>query len=214
MIQITPGQLIVAPGSLGSSDIKARSQEGVRKTPSLNIKGVAARAAGNETFFTDFENYAEMKVFNLNGDEQTWGIHGEEGSRCAVINWNSELTMDDWIIMPGVTLEGGKAYEVSLDMWGKGDSYPEKLEVFLGNAQDPSAMTLEAIPLTTYGGTTAKKNNRTCSHSILRNILSRSAWVFRSGYVHFVYRQSFHWRAHLIRYARKGRVTLCHPERG
>lgn len=156
-IQIRHGQLRIASGSLGASDIKTRSKDGILKTPPLDVRGVAARATGNETFFTDFEDYAEMKVFNLNGDEQTWGIHGEEGSRCAVINWNSELTMDDWIIMPGVTLEGGKAYEVSLDMWGKGDSYPEKLEVFLGNAQDPSAMTLEAIPLTTYGGTTAKK---------------------------------------------------------
>ena len=155
--QMKEGTTLQKSSFLGEASAKVSPQD-VRGTAPVNKplragKGLPSKLNGDETLYIDFEDGEGMVAYDLNGDGATWGITGDPGSRCAFINYNSMMALDDWLIMPGVELQGGKAYRVSIDMWGRGTSYPEKLEVFLGTAQDPSAMTIEGIPLTTYGDT-------------------------------------------------------------
>lgn len=94
-----------------------------------------------------FDSDTDILQFTLidsNEDGQCWEYNTANGG-CARMRYNSDLAMDDWLMMPGLRLLTGKAYRVSLDAASYGSTYPERFEVKVGNACDPSAMTTTVI---------------------------------------------------------------------
>ncbi len=76
-------------------------------------------------------------VIDANGDGKVWS----PVSGAVRMSYNASLDMDDWLISPAFKLEAGKLYDVAADLWCNGSSYPERIEVMIGKAPNPEAMT-------------------------------------------------------------------------
>lgn len=131
----------------GSSDVKASAGDvnstASKKTAVLPCAfGQTPKQNDGSTFTWTFENWDGWEKFNLNNDEREWIITDADGNRCAAINYNSNLAMDDWMISPGIYLEAGYSYEITIDSWAKSTSYTEVLGLYMGTSQTPEAMTI------------------------------------------------------------------------
>ncbi|MDD4308883.1 MAG: choice-of-anchor D domain-containing protein [Candidatus Cloacimonetes bacterium] len=80
-------------------------------------------------------------LYDVNEDDVTWGIGSGGTSDAAVIEYNTDLAMNDWLISPPVVLTGGTAYTVTYSYRCASATYPEKMKVAFGTAQNPTAMT-------------------------------------------------------------------------
>lgn len=111
-----------------------------------NAHKVAKRADASDVIYSqDFNNslagISGMTVIDANMDGKTWDWYGNR-ARCEYHRTNK---MDDWLISPAIHLEGGKVYRLAIKGQAYSDRYAESFEVKLGNAADPSAMTITAI---------------------------------------------------------------------
>lgn len=103
-------------------------------------------------FSTSFDSQEEFDLFtviNSNNDGFQWqwsNFYGAE--KCASIKYNLNEAMNDWLISPGLKLQGGKNYKVSYLAYCAGSNYPERLEVAYGNAATAEAMTSILVPPT------------------------------------------------------------------
>lgn len=109
-------------------------------------------------FFEDFEerdNFGLFTVIDVAGNGygeldnkyQTWGWWST-GEAC-YRNMLNDADADDWLVLPGIRLEAGLAYPISLDA-RTGNLYNGNgiLEVKVGRECTPEAMTTELVPAT------------------------------------------------------------------
>lgn len=91
-------------------------------------------------------------IIDANGDGKQWSLYmSDDGTGVARMTYNSSMDMDDWLITPPLKLEGGKVYRLSFDAYPYGSSFPERIEVKMGNSNTVEAMTttiVEPIDLT------------------------------------------------------------------
>lgn len=88
------------------------------------------------------ENGFEMfSVIDANEDGKTW--LPEEGA--TFYKYNEEQAADDWLISPAFVLEAGKFYTVAVDAFCSSLSFPESIEVKMGNNESAEAMTADVI---------------------------------------------------------------------
>ena len=78
-----------------------------------------------------------FKAVDANYDDMTWICYDGH----ARIMWNSSLAMDDWLMSPGVKLLGGKIYDISAEFAVSNANFAERVEVKVGKADEPGAMT-------------------------------------------------------------------------
>ncbi len=90
-----------------------------------------------ENSFNVPEDLETFNIIDANGDGYSWQI---EGGRAQMI-YNKEIPMDDWMISPGLRLEGGKLYFVSFEAASNSTAFAEKLEVKWGAASSAEGMT-------------------------------------------------------------------------
>ena len=90
----------------------------------------------NYSFTSDAANQC-WQVINANGDDYTFEFSSSEGY--ASIRYNSSLAMDDWLISPVFTLNGGQTG--SVDYRSGSSSWFEKLQIFAIGATDTVALT-------------------------------------------------------------------------
>lgn len=105
------------------------------------------------------EEQAEVATYDANDDGNTFTIENHETSegtskalRC---RYNSSMPMDDWAVIPGLPLEAGKVYNISVDAASYSERYPETLQIMGGTEAKVSAFTI-AI---TEPATVASKEN-------------------------------------------------------
>lgn len=99
----------------------------------------------NPPYSVDFATEDDFKTFTTidgNGNGKTWSYY-KRYQRVRLL-YDSKQKNDDWLITPGIKLEGGKAYLVSFDAYCDTD-YPERIEVKAGTSATAEAMTLVAI---------------------------------------------------------------------
>ncbi|MCR4854083.1 MAG: choice-of-anchor J domain-containing protein [Prevotella sp.] len=99
-------------------------------------------------YFTDFKNPSDLGLFTIidaNEDGKTWGLDTDSRVSCS---YNTDLPMDDWLILPPVALEGGKNYGLLVKALIRSNSYPERFEVKMGKEATVEAMTTELIGAT------------------------------------------------------------------
>lgn len=101
--------------------------------------------------FTE-EGMQYWTTIDANGDGRTWKpvVVGDENKMNCT--YNPKLTMDDWLITPGLKLEAGKAYKVNVNVTCGQPAYPERIEVKFGMSNSVEAMTN-----TLFGPTTVDK---------------------------------------------------------
>ncbi len=117
----------------------------------LNSDGVNSNPVTIGSIVPPYQNAfnvpSDLETFNIidaNGDGYSWTL---EGGRAQMI-YNKDLPMDDWLISPGLKLEGGKLYLVSLEAASNSSAYPEKFEVKWGPASSVEAMQHTLIDAT------------------------------------------------------------------
>lgn len=98
-------------------------------------------------------------ILDVNGDGITW--KQDSFLKTTGISYNSDMPMDDWLIMPPVELAAGMKYPFSIDVLTGDSGTDELFEVKAGTAPTAEAMTLAVIERTdaahsmyrTYTGT-------------------------------------------------------------
>lgn len=83
----------------------------------------------------------DMTVIDVNDDGKTWTA-SVVGARYSYHRTNPG---DDWLITPGIHLEAGKAYEVTVEIGSYNSRNEEKYEICLGNAATAEAMTTTVV---------------------------------------------------------------------
>lgn len=108
------------------------------------------------TWEVSFDNKSDLDGFTIidaNGDSHvyegilrggwSWLSH-EEVSGAASYYYDRNNAADDWLITPGINLNSGREYSVSFDA-NAANIYPERFEVFFGNAATVDGMTKQLI---------------------------------------------------------------------
>ncbi len=101
----------------------------------------------------DYPNLKGYTIIDANDDGITWKVF--QGT--ATISYNTAMDADDWMILPPLNLQAGKAYELSFDAYGEQDYLTERLEVKMGTAPAPDAMTVSIVPVTNINATVSSK---------------------------------------------------------
>jgi hypothetical protein len=84
-------------------------------------------------------------IVDANNDDNSWVYatgFGVGGTNAIAYVYDMDNPANDWLFSTCIDLTGGQAYRVSLDYKVQSATYPEKLAIYYGNAQDPSAMNL------------------------------------------------------------------------
>ncbi len=95
--------------------------------------------------FADQDVFDQMTVIDANDDGKTWSFY--QGA--ARYRYSTSNSADDWLMTPALTVEAGKAYPFSLKVKANSSTFPERFEVYYGNAQTVEAMTTCVIEPTT-----------------------------------------------------------------
>lgn len=146
--------MLLAPTSQGLADIKSLASEAEKPldvpSPSCGISKFEA----DDIYYNDFSDEgASMEIIDANENGKTWTYFEAKG--CMRVAYDSSKDMDDWMISPGIQLEAGKLYPVSIDAWAHSASYAEKIEVRYGKTRDVAGMTTVVIPATKLTTTSA-----------------------------------------------------------
>jgi subtilisin family serine protease len=87
-------------------------------------------------------------VQNVNADANTWNIgtlNPRSGTNNVTYAYNPNASADDWLYTPSLAMQAGSTYRVRFWYRVRSASFPERLEVKWGNAQNAAAMTSTAI---------------------------------------------------------------------
>ena len=113
-------------------------------------EGVGVRAYSvpySQDFGTEFYRDDLIDTFTIvdaNGDGEGWAYNSyTEVMRCRTMA--AENGADDWLILPAITLEKGKAYELSAMMHDGGETLKERVEIKMGRRNTAEAMTLPVM---------------------------------------------------------------------
>lgn len=98
--------------------------------------------------FPDATSIDEYNIVDINQDGEEWIRELNKGVYALSMKYNSNLPMDDWAITPGIKVTAGTTYTFSIDAACSNSSFPEVLEVKVGNAQTVNAMSNTLIART------------------------------------------------------------------
>lgn len=114
----------------------------------------AAAAPGNVVYSNSFESYDdfdECTILDKNNDGICWDWREYQGRSFAqCLGTVTNITANDWLITPGVALEAGHSYRMSVETQCLGDS-DEKFECRWGSGYHVENLTNPAIPATVMG---------------------------------------------------------------
>lgn len=104
-------------------------------------------------YFNGFDTEAEVAeaaIYDANGDGRTFAIAEDtkSGSQTVRYTYHSSNTGDDYVVFPGLSLQAGVSYKVSVDARPYGSTYPERVEVVAGTVAKASELTASVIPAT------------------------------------------------------------------
>ncbi len=85
-------------------------------------------------------------ALDLNNDASSWSL----GTGFARYTYNGKNSGDDWLLTPDIKLQTGKLYIVSFTVGSYSSSYPERLEVMMGQGQDPTAYGITLLEPTDF----------------------------------------------------------------
>lgn len=87
------------------------------------------------------EEFETFTIINANNDSFTWEYEEDEAAARLRSNSDRNTPKDDWFISPGINLEAGKEYKITLWMRCRTDSKPEVFELKYGTSPTAEAMT-------------------------------------------------------------------------
>lgn len=87
------------------------------------------------------EEQAEAAIYDANDDGKTFSFY----NGAARYAYNGSSAADDYLVFPGVELEAGVAYKVSIDTRAQSANYPERVEVVAGKVAKASQLNITVI---------------------------------------------------------------------
>lgn len=122
--------------------ISANEKEFVEPT----INTLTAELPYANTFETT-EEQEQVGIYDANEDQKTFVFYNdvEANNISARISYNSSMDMDDYLVFPGVELEAGKSYKVTVDSRCYSATYPEVFEVLAGKEAKASKFNITVI---------------------------------------------------------------------
>ncbi len=120
------------------------------------VKSPPARetASGNIVYSNSFDSYAdfdECTILDKNNDGICWDWREYQGKSFAhCLGTETNITANDWLITPGVALEAGHSYRMSVETQCLGEK-EEKFECRWGSGYHVENLTNPAIPATVMG---------------------------------------------------------------
>lgn len=142
----------VAPGSEQTyTDTDAAPGKHLYTVTTYNAGGKGESATVTATLSTvldipfvgDFSEdgmYDLFTAINANDDGAYWSDNGFY----AAYEYSSDNAADDYLVTPGLLMEAGKRYAISIDAEAAGD-YPERFEVVVGREASAEALTTKVI---------------------------------------------------------------------
>lgn len=124
--------------------VKAVYAEKVSEAGVSNTVGLGAFCPPTTFDLSTVDVFNYHTVADINGDNSTWQFYTDR----AIYRYNTSNNGDDWLFSPNVKLEAGKAYAFTASVKCSSTFYPERLEVKVGDATTPEAMTIEVVPVT------------------------------------------------------------------
>lgn len=117
------------------------------------VQDISNHASASPDYSMEFEpteDFSGWKIYNNNEDAYTWTIRNTGGRTqpyCIRYDYSSWLPAEDWFVSQCINLDATQTYK--LDFWYKCEDaqWPEKLKVFLGDAQQPAALDTLLIDL-------------------------------------------------------------------
>ncbi len=140
----------VQPGTpLSSSNTKIEE----KTAPAVKVLNSPQRAQEGSAipWSVNFEtsNLKDFTIIDANEDEITWQM----GSGYAEAPYSAKDPMDDWLITPGLAMDGGKAYTLSISLAANSAAYDERMEICYGSDNTVAAMTHVAAEPFVISGT-------------------------------------------------------------
>lgn len=96
--------------------------------------------------FSSEDSMEDLTVIDVNDDRYVWSLF----SNNVRIESNRNMASDDWLVLPGLKLTGGKCYKLSFRAWIQSSACPEKLEVKYGTEPTVASMTREIMGATVF----------------------------------------------------------------
>lgn len=121
----------------------ANSKKAPRKSAEKAVIQTSTAGIVDLPYFNDIDEktkFSDFTVIDANNDDTSWAW----SSKCARISWG-DGDMDDWLIMPAMQLEAGKAYTFEFDARCNSASFTERFEVKMGTSAESAAMTTTLI---------------------------------------------------------------------
>ncbi len=119
--------------------------------------------------FDTIDDWDWFTVEDANADDHFWRYYEEQ----AVYSYNEAMAADDWLYTPAIRLEAGKFYQFSMNVKCSSESFPELVEVKVGQQPAAGAMTTTVIEPTTV------------DHEDLYPVSNKLVSVSETGYYHF-----------------------------
>lgn len=110
-------------------------------TPAESNKIVAGSC--NVPFITSFDTEAEFNLWTIvdvTSNGKVWNY--DEDNHRLRHPWSLDNEIDDYIISPGLKMDGSKTYSVSFDAYQMVGGYDEHVMLYFGPSQDIKKMTL------------------------------------------------------------------------
>jgi len=110
----------------------------------IEVMNLAPTAAPYTSAFDTAEDLAGWILEDTNADANSWGIStsGVGGTGALTYGYSSTVAADDWAFSTCLDLVGGTAYTVQLDYAVATATYPENLDIYFGDSQVSTSMTL------------------------------------------------------------------------
>lgn len=102
----------------------------------------AAQAPPFAESFDDASSLSAFTVINNNNDSKTWTW---DSSTQAVKYSNTWKAADDYLVLPGLTLEAGKLYTFSFDAYRQSSFRTEKVAAYVGTGATVAELTTELL---------------------------------------------------------------------
>jgi hypothetical protein len=111
----------------------------------IEVENIAPTSVPYTSAFETSADFMGWAIENTNADENYWTPaegFGTDDSNCIGYAYNSTNNANDWIFSTCLDLVGGQTYVLEFDYAVYDETYPEKLDVYYGDAQLSTAMTL------------------------------------------------------------------------
>lgn len=99
---------------------------------------------------TSADNFTMHSVLDVNNDGSTWMFN--TSSNVTQYKYNGSNAGDDWLFTPGIKLEAGKVYPITVVAGNNSTSYVEKLAVNIGREATAEGMTDQLLAPTELTG--------------------------------------------------------------